>query len=314
MDFELKPGESVRRAIRRIVRKELEKALELLGGDRHGSRDEAVHEARKSFKKVRAVLRMVRPAIGESNYRAENICFRDAARPLTKVRDAKILVETLDHLLEHFREHVAGRSFERTREAHQANLRELRREILDEQNALAGAAATVSLALERVKDWADVPNKWRSLGDGLKNVYRRARGAFREVTNSPTVENLHELRKQAKYLRYQLEILRPLWPERLEELADEADRMTELLGDDHDAAVFRQMLTDDPDRFGDAGDIEMLVALIDRRRVELQHEALVLGERFFQDAPREFARRLKGYCNSFRALADRPADPRLAAT
>src|SRR5262249_21269392 len=105
MSFELKPGESPRKGVRRIVRKQGEDALEVLTGSHNGSRDEAVHEARKSFKKVCAVLRLVRPVIGEAVFRAENACFRDAARPLTEVRDAKILVETLDGLTEHFQEH-----------------------------------------------------------------------------------------------------------------------------------------------------------------------------------------------------------------
>jgi CHAD domain-containing protein len=258
---------------------------------------------RKSLKKVRAVLRLVRPEIGEAAYRAENICFRDTARPLTEVRDAKILVETLDHLTGHFKEHVAGRSFEDVRKALQTNLRAVRRRVLDEQDAFAVAADVLRQARERVKDWADVPNKWSALGPGLEEVYRRAGAAFDNACADPTVEKLHEWRKQAKYLRYQLEVLRPLWPERMEELAGEADRMGELLGDDHDLAMLRQALAGDADELGDEGDREALLALVDRRRAELQQEALLLGGRFFQDRPRDFARRLKGYWKTWRAQA-----------
>jgi CHAD domain-containing protein len=295
MSFELKPDESLARGVRRIARKQMDAALESLTGRHRGPRDGAVHEARKSFKKVRAVLRLVRPAIGEKAYREENTCFRDAGRPLTEVRDARILIDTLDHLAEHFSEHVAGRSFGDVRKALQANLRAVRKRVLDEQDACAVVAEAVRQARERVKGWAAVPNKWRAVGEGLEAVYRRAGDAFADAAAGPTVEKLHEWRKQAKYLRYQLEVLRPLWPERLEELADEADRMGDLLGDDHDLAVLRQMLTDDPGRFGDERDAEVLLALIDRRRAELQQEALLLGRRFFQDGPRGFARRLKGY-------------------
>jgi CHAD domain-containing protein len=135
-------------------------------------------------------------------------------------------------------------------------------------------------------------------------VYRQARSAFRDAVADPSVERLHEWRKQAKYLRYQLEILRPLWPEQLEELAEEADRMTELLGDDHDLALLRQKLTDNPEEFGDEDEKEVLQALIDRRRLELQQEAVELGERFFQDKPRAFARRLKGYWKAWRGQAE----------
>src|SRR5262245_1303063 len=98
MSIELNPDESLRKNIRRIVRAQMDEALEGRTGPHEGSRDEAVHEARKAFKKIRSVLRLVRPVIDEEKYREENIHFRDAGRPLTEVRDAKILIETLDHL------------------------------------------------------------------------------------------------------------------------------------------------------------------------------------------------------------------------
>ena len=66
------------------------------------------------------------------------------------------------------------------------------------------------------------------------------------------------------------------------------------------------MLIDDPDRFGDSSDQEILLALIDRRRAELTQEALLLGQRFFQDRPREFARHLKGYWKSWHNSIEPP--------
>src|SRR5262249_51225761 len=162
-----------------------------------------------------------------------------------------------------------------------------------DQNAFAVVEEAVRQARERVNDWTDVPNRWPSVGAGLQDVYCQARTAFEDAAAAPTVEKLHEWRKQAKYLRYQLEGLRPLWPARMEELAGEADKMGTLLGDDHDLAVLRQKLTDDPARPGDEGDAEMLLALIDRRRAELEQEAVGLGGRFFQDRPGDFARGLK---------------------
>jgi CHAD domain-containing protein len=287
----------------------MEEALEQLTAPHQRSRDEAVHEARKHFKKIRAVLRLVRPMIGTRRYCQENTCFRDAGRPLTEVRDAKIAMETLDQLMEHFQEHVVGRSFRTSRQALQENLRAVRKRVLDEQNAFALVAETVRQARRRLKRWADVPNRWAALGHGLEAVYRRASDAHEKAAADPTVAKLHEWRKQAKYLGYQLEILRPLWPERMEELADEADQMGELLGADHDLAALRQMLTDDSKGSGDESDREVLLALIDRRRAELEQEALLLGRRFFQGRPQDFARQVKGYWKAWRAPAP-PAEPK----
>jgi len=300
MSFELQSGESLRKSVRRIVSKQMEDTEVELTATHKGPRDEIVHEVLKHFKKIRAVLRLVRPVIGEKTYRDENICFRDAARPLTEVRDARILIETLDALTKHFQEHIAGRSFRSVRKALQENLRAVRKRVLDEQNSFTVVAETVRQALERVVNWPEVPNRWLAVGQGLQDTYRRASAAYQEAAANTTVETLHEWRKQVKYLRYQLEILRPLWPERLDELASEADKMGDLLGDDHDLAVLRQMLMD-PDHFEDDADGEMLLALIDRRRDEVEQEAMLLGERFFQDRPREFARRLKGYWKTYAA-------------
>src|SRR6516225_5475965 len=117
MSFQLRPEESLRKSLRRIVRYQMDAVLEELTQAQKGPRDEVVHEVRKSLKKLRAVLRLVRPVIGEKSYRRENTCFRDAGRPLTEVRDARILVETLDKLVEHFKEHIAGKSFADIRKA-----------------------------------------------------------------------------------------------------------------------------------------------------------------------------------------------------
>jgi CHAD domain-containing protein len=295
MSFEIKPDESVRKAIRRVVRKQLDKASGYLTKSK-SDRDEAVHEARKAFKKVRALLRLVRPVIGDSAYRTQNACFRDTARPLRGVRDARSVLDALDQLTKHFKQNLAGLSFDDARKALQTNLRTVGKRILDEQDAFAVAAAAVREAEPRVKDWADVPNGWRSLGKGLEKVYRQAVQAFEDTQADPTAAKLHEWRKQTKYLRYQLQVLRPLWPERIDELAEEAGRLGQLLGDDHDLVILRQMLADS-ERFGRENNA--LLACIDRRRLELQEEAMPLGSRFFEEPPKQFVRLLKRYWKSW---------------
>lgn len=304
MSFQLKHDERLAKGIRRIVRKQLDKAFAELSGEQGSSRDEAVHEARKSLKKVRAVLRLVRPVIGKSRFRSENIGLRDAGRPLTEVRDAKILVDTLNDLAEHFKEHISIRSFAKIREALQANLRAVRKRVLDEENALMVSAAAIGKARKRIQDWTHVPDKWRAVGNGLEDVYRRANEAFQSAATDPIPEQLHEWRKQTKYLRYQLEILQPLWPERMDELIDETHRMTDLLGDDHDLLLLRQIVAHDEGPSGDETSREMLSALVDRRRAEFQQEAVRLGERFFQDDPRQFSQRLKAYWKTWRTKDD----------
>jgi len=90
MSFELRIDEALPDGIHRIAKKEIEKVRACVDGSSKASRDEMVHEARKSLKKLRALVRLVRPGVGGKLYRRENFAFRDIARPLTEVRDAKI--------------------------------------------------------------------------------------------------------------------------------------------------------------------------------------------------------------------------------
>jgi hypothetical protein len=181
------------------------------------------------------------------------------------------------------------------RKSLQAHLREVRKRVLDEQNTLAVVAETIRRERDGVRQWMKVRNKWRSAALGLKETYRRAKISFEAAKVDRTDEKLHEWRKQAKYLLYQLEILRPLWTERLDEMVNEVDQVGNHLGDDHDLVVLRQMVDHRSEKPGAHKDRETLLALIDRRRDELQQEVMLLGERFFQDKVSDFARRFSGY-------------------
>jgi len=77
MAFQYKRRETVPASSRRIVRKEIDKCLKSLRAKT--ASDETIHEVRKRFQKVRAILKLVRGAIGDKVYERENTCFRDAA-------------------------------------------------------------------------------------------------------------------------------------------------------------------------------------------------------------------------------------------
>ena len=76
---------------------------------------------------------------------------------------------------------------------------------------------------------------------------------------------------------------------------DEAHRLGDLLGDHHNLSVFRDALEDSPQAFAKEATVAALVAIIDRRRVELETQAEPLGSRLFAEKPKHFVRRLGSY-------------------
>ena len=99
--FRLKKEESEDAGIRRVAHGRVEDAVRLLR-DEDADPVEAVHEARKDLKKLRATLKLVRPVIGDDLYRRENERFRAAGQTLSDVRDTQVRAETVDGLAERF--------------------------------------------------------------------------------------------------------------------------------------------------------------------------------------------------------------------
>ena len=68
--------------------------------------------------------------------------------------------------------------------------------------------------------------------------------AFGHARRQPSDENLHEWRKRLKDLLYQLRLLQAAWPTVLGAYVQEAHRLADLLGDDHDLTVLISVLRD----------------------------------------------------------------------
>ncbi len=181
------------------------------------------------MKKLRALLRLVRAEIGEKVYRREMAAFRDAARELSGVRDADVMLATLESL-----ELPAsdGGPLRQALEAHK-----LQTSAGARGQAAAAATELLTEARGRVADWPLEGEGFEVFEDGLRRMYRQGRNRFRAARKDPTAERLHEWRKRSKDLWYHCTILEESWQPVMKALGDEAHELSDRLGDDHDLAV-----------------------------------------------------------------------------
>ena len=93
--------------------------------------------------------------------------------------------------------------------------------------------------MTRAQAWRLDADGWDCIATGLRATYRRARRALRRARTDRATDDLHEWRKQTKYLWHQLQILTPLATGPVGELADEFHHLADYLGDEHDLAVLR---------------------------------------------------------------------------
>src|ERR671918_2882080 len=91
--FRLSDGEQVPDGLRRIARGQLDLSIERLEGQTDEELGTAVHETRKSLKRLRTTVRLARDELGDEVYRRENGAFRAAGRRLAGARDSQGLLE-----------------------------------------------------------------------------------------------------------------------------------------------------------------------------------------------------------------------------
>lgn len=300
MAFELKRKETIPDGIRRVAGERIAKALEALDGNRRKpARDEAVHTARKRFKQLRGALRLVRPELGARRFDRENRTFRNAGRPLSEVRDAKVMIDTLDELASHYKHQLSSSSFKQLRGALAARRREVRKRVLDKDRATRSIVSSVRKSSSRVPDWPVSHSGWKAIADGLRRTYRQARDAMRAAIRDGSDLAFHEWRKRTKDLRYGLELLARAWPQTIQPMAEEAHHLTDLLGQDHDLAVL-QGLVDGELKEISAEECELLKPLASERRAALQKEARELGRKLCAESDDEFVARIHGYWKAWR--------------
>jgi CHAD domain-containing protein len=307
--YRLHEGEFLPDGIRRIARGQLDYASDALGKAPDRKIGEAVHETRKSFKRLRALVRVARAPLGDNRYRKENTDYREAGRLLSGVRDSKVLIDTLDGLNERAADEITPEATAELRSAlgdeHERALETLKGDNI----AVESVLAKLKTARRRTARWTFDADGFDALTPGIERIYRRGRNRMRAVCDESSTENLHELRKRVKDLWHVTQIVGPASPKQLKKLGKRTHRLSDLLGDDHDLAVLRDYVETHPQCVRDDETRLALLALIDRRRQALQQDALKLGKRIFKRKPKRFVRALE---RGWRKRMPKQAEPALA--
>jgi CHAD domain-containing protein len=217
------------------------------------------------------------------------------------LRDARVLLDTLDRAARRFRGEVDAEALACVRQALLVRHRAVRKWVLEGGGALAGVRDALRQARRRLKRQPLKKGGWSVVTTGLKKTYQDGLTAFDQATTAPAVEHLHEWRKRVKDLYHQLQFLRDVCPPVLDKTIDQVHKLADALGDDHDLAVLAQVLTEELQADGQPPVAEELVPLLRRWRDELQGQARELGVLIYKDAPGVFVARFKRLWKTWRA-------------
>jgi len=304
MRYRLKPDEPVADGVRRIALAQIDQVTRMLG---EADRETGIHEARKCFKRVRALLDATRPALRKKDYRRENRRFRDLGRALAGARDTHVMRQTLDKLGAHCDLSEAGSVPSALRTWVDGD-----RALAEPANDEATSEAHVSLALARER-FAALPiaaDDIAPLLEGMCTTYAGGRKAMEHAYRKGVDdEAFHEWRKHVQRHWRHLQLLRLAWPEGLRPRIGLASELSDVIGDDHDLGVLIEFIERNEVMLGQADEAAVLIDHARARQAELRAAAHWRGLRLYALPRKALAKTLMAYWASAKEIeASTPSD------
>lgn len=296
--------DTVQDGVRDIAVELIDKAI--AASKRRHDAERTVHNLRKTCKKLRGLIRLVRPVFAD--YHAENAAFRAAGRGLSHLRDTAVLIQTYDRLLEAYEDRVDRAPFAPIRRHLTLQHRQATRQA-DMARRLEEFRERMSAARNRVDRWRLGEDGFDAIEPGLARSYKAARRAMAAASKDATAETIHDWRKRVKDHWYHAHLLTPLWPRQMKTTRTVARDLSELLGEHHDLEVFAHHLAEHA--LAAAADREVLTDLARRRQQAICDDAFLMGARLLAEPARHMTGRWRSYWQTWRT--DAPRDAALAA-
>lgn len=308
-DISLQLGESepLGVGVKRVTMEQLELAA---GGFFDGGRlGGAVHGSRKSIKRVRALLRLVRGELPGHIYEFENRSLRQTSHLVSEIRSAQGVLDAALSIHGIYGDLLADGTFLELIErlSRRRDLTEL--SAVEDPNLVGRVVRSLEKAYHRYGSWPTDPearevyglgirDSYEAVAPGLGKTYGLGRATMVTAYTRGLPGDFHEWRKRAKDLRHQMEFLAPLWPEVVVGTAMTLDRLGNILGEDNDLAELLALLRSRPDLCPEPRERSLFRALAMQRRSDLQVACEILGRRVYAEKPGALSHRFGEYWQS----------------
>lgn len=280
----LNPEEIPAEGLRRILSEELQYAIRQVcrpGEEIH----QAVHELRKTSKRIRAILKLTEPDVGYYLCRKEIARYRDIARHVAALRSLYVSIETIRKIRPKLPKKLAGEPLEKTEAILRGQYENLLKKKTEDKDFLDSVHKELTQAYHQLQTFPALHNDLTIQEKAVRNCFRKGRKCWRKVARKANSANIHELRKQIKQLQFQLQVLYPLMPEKLQKYLTQLQKLARLSGDEHDlyelSLLIRKHLKDEPYK-------KELLFSISRLMLKFRKQLLPAARKFYSIKSKKF--------------------------
>ena len=283
MAYIFHPSESAPASVCRILLEQNRRALQLLrdSSDHPAGR---IHRSRQCFKRIRAVLRLVRDA-APYVYQVENRFYRDVSRRLSQVRDAEAVVEAIDQLEQASDQPGWRESLGMLKTGFQGRAQIESAAYVP--GLASGPMASICADLETANDRLIVlPLRGlskKSLKHAARKTSKKCARAFAEVRDIEDPEAFHAWRKQVKASFHHARLMQQITPSWSQRYGPPLRELAEYLGQMQNLYVLKNALRAESDELGIDIHLQRLRNTIELSHADLRRRATELGDRLFAD-------------------------------
>jgi len=281
----LQPNVPIGTAVRAIGRHILANARAAIL-DPERSNQEAVHHFRRAMKEWRALMRLMEPFIPDAPRWRHDA--RAHARSLGHARDGAAALNAFDSLID--KSMVLSERSAATIRGRIEALRDSEEQAVLTPTLRDAIVAWIDAAAAAVELWPLDPFDFSSIAAQLADAYRSARKRIPPDWSLASADDLHGLRQRVVDLRYQMDLIEPLWPRFGRMWTEEAERLRDRLGRCQDLEVLKRLTGPHQPL---AHWRSKLTPSASERSADLAQRAARIAVRLFAEKPKAFRHRLE---------------------
>jgi len=273
------------------IKKQLER-IEYFSSAENVSPNLAVHEMRKSFKRLRALIQFY-DEYPEEFPQEFSFQIKNYGRSLSTMRESFVNIQIFERLSAS-NNLIAERKIKAAKERLLVKNREIiNNSFLSSEDFFSLRRFIEDLEKQVVRMEIDRPSQLQ-MSKQLVISFQKAFDCYQLIGGGSDGEEIHNLRKKLKRLWYQFDLIQYLHPRFFRLKSDQLNKITEQLGEDHDLFVFLNDLKVDNLGFDDS-EIEIIENKVQHLR---EINLLKLNPRlkqFFNDPPSFFTQKMEQF-------------------
>ena len=250
-----------------------------------------IHSLRKKIQFLRSSLRLHYFQLQPSFFKAKDIKLKNAARKLSRVRDADVMKDTFHRLKSYFTHAIGEEAAAKAEQDLDRYCRNVRR-ISIKKTTVSEIEKTIKQVNRQLKK--QISHTELDL-TGIQRSYGKAYRFCRAVDAHSPGEQFHAWRKSTKYLRYQILILMQYKLKSLKSHEESLQRLVKLLGENQDFEVFLTLVTTNAilGHVSDKTKSSLTHHILDLQTA-LVRQAIKLGKKIYKYPPKKYLRKTFG--------------------